>query len=672
MRRSVTTSPSAVISFGILMLWPRLLRAEDAAPLVVTVRGSSAPAFVSRTSTDDRTREPIDAASMLAELPSVHVRRLGADGAQATLSIRGSASSQVGVLLNGIPLTSGADPTFDVGALPLWPGASFRVYRGFAPASLGTTGHLGGIVVIDPPTALSGSRTDAQVIAGSFGTLKARAGDARSMGPVKLGIGVFGSRTTGDFRYDVTNPRTGRLVTRTRTNAEAINAGAIGRAAFERSWGTFGATFLADTRHVGLPGSANFTTTFSGLDTQRAVLGFDATWRIGSSTSVRAQVWGRRENSRFMDPFGEIDPTRTSNLADQSILSAGSSIILRGIRCGPVAIAFLVDARTERLLPGDGQSVLGSVEASRFAGGAGVDVEARFRSAWHLFASGRVDARRDGVSGVVASKMPGTPVATDFVPSGHIGAAYRMSPAATISAHMGFLRRFPSFAELYGDRGSLVGDPRLRIERAFSADLGVRGDLARGRIAFAYEFAGFVTDAKDLILFLPLGRGTFRAGNVGAALLAGAEASASIVAKNLTTTLSYTFLFTENRSDDPLAFGEPLPGRPRHDFSYDAAYRIGPVHFRYGVDAVAGTTVDTSATVVVPPRLFHGAGLSLDVPGFSRLRVGVEVQNLFDVRVMRVPSPLSSELVALPVSDFLGFPLPGRSFWFSLRFRAPS
>ncbi|HRI65699.1 MAG TPA: TonB-dependent receptor, partial [Polyangium sp.] len=428
---------------------------------------------------------------------------------------------------------------------------------------------------------------------------------------------------------------------------------------------------LADTRHVGLPGSAGFPTTYSGLDTQRAILGLDATWRVTSAMSLRAQVWGRRENSRFTDPFGEIDPTRTSNLSDQSILSAGSSLVLRGLRLGPASIAFLVDARTERLLPREGQSIIGSIDASRFAGGAGVEIEARFNKAWHLFASGRVDARHDTATGIITSKMPDKPTITDIVPSGHLGLSYRIGPAATISSHFGFLRRFPSFSELYGDRGSLVGDPRLRIEKALSADLGIRGDVPVWRVALAYEVAGFVTDATDLILFLPLGRGTFRAANVGAAVLTGLENSASLVAKNLTTTLSYTFLYTENRSDDPLAFGRPLPGRPRHDFSYDAVYRIGPVNLRYGVDAVAGTTVDTSATVLVPPRLFHGAGLSLDVPRFSGLRLGLEVQNLFNVRVMRVPSPLSHDLVALPVSDFLGFPLPGRSFWFSARFRAP-
>lgn len=650
---------------------PCASRADEPAAIDVTVRGSSAPGFASRVSSDDRARENIDAASILAELPSVHVRRLGADGAQAALSIRGSASSQVGVLLHGIPLTSGADPTFDVGSLPLWPGAAFRVYRGFAPASLGTSGYLGGILAIDPPSALTGARTDAQLIAGSFGTLKARVGDARNIGPVKLGVGLFGSRTDGDFSYTATNPRTGDLETRSRTNAGATNAGAIARLALERSWGSIGGTFLADARQVGLPGSATFPTTFSNLQTRRIVGGIDSTIRLRGPLSLRALVWGRRESSRFADPFGEIDPTRTSNLAEQSILALGSSITLRGVRLGPMAISFFADGRNEQLFPGDGTTVLGGVEASRTAGGLGLEMESRFGSSLRLSLSTRLDARHDSVSGVIAAKAPEDRKATDIVPSGHLGVSYRMADALTISSHLGFLRRFPSFAELYGDRGSLVGDPRLRIERAFSADLGFQGDVLVGRVALGYEVVGFIADQRDLITFLPLGRGTFRASNIGMALLAGVESSASLVAKNLRTTVSYTYLFTENRSDDPLSYGQPLPGRPLHDFSYDASYRLGPVRLRYGVDAVAGTTVDAAGTIVVPPRLFHGAGLSLDVPRSAGLTIGLEVQNLFDVRVMRVPSPLTNNLVALPVSDFLGFPLPGRSFWVSARFRAP-
>ncbi len=676
---SVRTSAASVLGAAALVAWlvaPRRARADEPSqPIDVTVRGSTAPAFVTRVSSDDRAREPVDAASILAELPSVHVRRLGADGAQAVLSIRGSASTQVGVLLAGIPLTSGADPSLDVGALPLWPGASFRVYRGFAPASLGATGYLGGVLVLDPPSSLSGPRTEWQAIAGSFGALKVRAGDARKVGDLQIGVGVFGARSDGDFPYAITNPRTGDLVTRTRTNAGAVSAGTIGRVALERPWGAVGVTFLADARRVGLPGSATFPTLFPRLETNRLVAGVDATVRDVLQGSLRLQAWGRREGARFEDPDGEIDPTRTTNLAEQSILAAGGSLGYRGSipRVPRSTLGVFLDMRGESLAPSAEASALGGVSASRLAGGLGVELEARPIDPLRLFATTRLDARRDRATGVRASLSPtgdADPAANDLVPSGHLGASFRFADAAVLSAHAGALRRFPSFVELYGDRGSLLGDPRLRIEAALAADVGISGDVATGRVSFHYELVGFVTSARDLIVFLPLGRSTFRAGNIDAARIAGAEVSASLVGTRFATTVSYTLMHTENLGEDPLSRGRPLPGRPMHDLSYDAAYRFGPVRLRYGIDAVAGTTVDTAGTILVPPRLFHGAGASLDVPWGSSLRMGVEVQNLFDVRTLRVPSPLSGRSIAVPVSDYLGFPLPGRTVWVTARFRA--
>lgn len=638
------------------------------APLEVTVRGSTASGYASRASTDARAREPVDAASVLAELPSVHVRRLGAEGGQAVLSIRGSASTQVGVLLGGIPLTSGADPSLDVGSLPLWPGASFRVHRGFAPASLGTTGYLGGLLVIEPPSPLTGARTETQLLAGSFGALKARAGDVRALGDLKLGTGVFASRSDGDFTYETTDPRTGALVPRVRTNAGNLSAGAIARASLERPWGSIGATIFGDARTSGLPGSASFPTTFPRLETTRLLLGVDTSIRAGKLGSFRAALWGRREGARVEDPRGEIDLTRTSNLSAQTILAAGGQVGFRGAPLGRTSFGVFFDARGENLAPTEGVSALGGVEATRLAGGLGTEIELRASDRLRFFASGRLDGRRDRASGVA---LPDAGASNELVPSGHLGAALRLAEAAVLSAHAGALRRFPSFVELYGDRGSLLGDPRLRTERALSADLGVHGDVGDGRVHFRYELVGFATRAEDLIVFLPLGRSTFRAGNVDSALLGGAEISAALAARALSLTATYTLLATANTSDDPLSRGRPLPGRPMHDLSYDASYRIGPVRLRYGVDAVAGTTVDTAATIVLPPRIFHGAGASLDVPFARGLRVGVEVQNLFDLRTLHVPSPLRRAPLAVPVSDFLGFPLPGRTIWVSARFRAP-
>jgi len=641
----------------------------------VTVRGSATSAFVSKTSVDQSAREALDAASLVADLPSVHVRRLGAEGALASLSVRGSASSQVGAVLAGIPLTSAADPSLDIGALPLWPGATFRVYRGFAPASLGTSGYLGGVLAIDAPSPTlgeDGGRTEWWTAAGSFGSLKLRAGDVRKAGNLSLGAGLFASRSDGDFTFEAADPRTGAIATRDRQNARFVAAGAIGRASLDLGWGSAGATLFADARRQGLPGQALFPTSLTALETGRIVGGVDLTVRRPGGRAWRGALWVRREGSTFDDPLGELDPTRRGAHVESAIEALGGSLGFRGapFEEAPIAVGLVLDARGERIL----SAQAGGALATRMAAGAGLEITWKASPFASIAASGRLDARRDHASFAAARAAEGSPAApfasSDLAPSGHLGGSLKLTDAIEIAAHAGALFRPPSFFELFGDRGTLVGDASLRPERALSADLGLRGAAGTRAAQVSYEVVGFATRATDLITFVPLGLATFRAKNIEQAAILGLEMSAEIRARGLRTTLSYTLLATENQSPDPLSKGRPLPGRPVHDLAYDAAYAIGPVRIRYGLDALAGSTVDVEGTRGLPARVLHSAGTSVAIPFLHGLRASIEVQNLFHLRTLYVTSPLRSAPVATPVSDFLGFPLPGRTAWISLHYVA--
>lgn len=635
-------------------------------PIDVTVRGSSAGGFASRTSTDTTPREPIDAASMLDELPSVHVRRLGPEGSFASLSVRGSAPSQVGVVLGGIPLTSAADPAFDVGALPLWPGASFRVYRGFAPATLGTTGYLGGVLAIDPPSPAMGGRTEVWTAAGSFGSLKLRLGDLRRVNGVEIGSGFFASRSDGDFGYFSQKILgTGPITEIQRTNAGQIVVGGIERVKVERPWGSVAALIFADARKLGVPGTVRYSTSnrFVSLSTTRLVIGLEGTVRTGKIGALRLLGWARRETSTLDDPAAELDTTHATT-TKSAVEAAGLSTSWRGRPIEPLTIAVVLDGRGERFVPLSSQGRLNSTPASRLAAGLGVELEWRPTAKLTVSASARADARRDDATGTITSDGARLGVLGDFFPTGHAGASLRLSDAAVLSAHLGALARPPSFSELYGNGASLLANPKLTKERSFSADLGLAGDVGDARLAFGYELVGFVSAARDLIIFQPFGRATFRASNVDRALIGGAEVTATLAARGLKNQISYTLLIAQNQTD-----GRPLPGRPRHDLAYDASYRFGPVKVRYGVDLVSGVLVD--GQLPLPPRIFHSTGAALDVPGVRGLRAAVEVQNLFDQRLLWIPSRATGGPVPYPVSDFLGYPLPGRTIWATLRFARP-
>ncbi len=646
----------------------------DEEALEVVVRGTSAGAWTSQTSADTAAREPVDAAALLAELPSVHVRRLGGDGSFGTLSVRGSASTQVGVVLAGIPLTSAADPSIDAGGLPLWPGATFRVYRGFAPARLGATGYLGGVVAIDPAAPAATPRTEWWALAGSFGALKLRLGDARRIGDLSIASGLYGSRSDGDFTYEETDDFTGAVTERTRGNAGHAAAGLVERVSLDRPWGSIGATLFAETSRHGVPGPADLDARdgrrFASLSAGRLAAGIDARFRSGPSAVWHAALWGRRDTSTFDDPLGEIDPTRPGAHVVQAIEGAGASFGWRGRPVDALTADLLLDGRVERFVPEESAVAATGTGATRLAGGLGLDLTWRATDGVELAATGRLDARRDDAEGAFGLGQVALGSSSDLAPSGHLGGALRITDGIALAAHAGALERPPSFVELYGDRGTLIGDPRLLPERALSFDLGVQGDAGDRAVRFGYELVGFVTTATNLIAFVPRGRSTAEARNVAEALVVGGELTTTLTTRRLSTRIGYTLLHTEDRSDDALTRGRSLPGRPLHDLTADVSYGLGPVRVRYGLDVLAGITVDPEGAQVLPPRALHSAGASLDVPGLRGLRAGFEVDNLLDVRTQHFPSELRERPAAVPLSDFLGYPLPGRSVLGTLRYVA--
>lgn len=622
----------------------------------VWVHGSPTASFASKTTPEAALGEVLDAASLLDELPSVHVRRLGAEGSYGTLSVRGSASTEVAVFVGGIPITGGADPTVDAGALPLWPGAVVRVYRGFAPAALGATGYLGGVVTIDPPANAADPRTSTWLAAGSFGTLKLRVGDTRGVDGWTLSTGLAASRTDGDFPYEAPDPRTQRTEERVRTNAAHAGVSFVERAALQRPWGNVSVLLLLDTAKRGLSGTTSHPTEAAELSTSRLALGAELTRKVSAKTGIYGRFYGRHELARYTDPRGELGVVRRPADGGDTITSLGGAFGWRGRPLDALRLDLFVDGRAERFAPEGASPVTRGGEARRDAVGVGVDAQLLLPRGLELAAAARVDGRRDDAGlGEPRDALSG---------SAHAGLSFVVNEGLTLATHGGLLERPPSFVELYGDRGGLLGDPNLRPERALAIDAGLRGGHAFSGVGVGYELVGFATRAADLITFEELGEGTLVARNVESATLVGLEVVLGLSTRSARTTLSYTWLHTENTGAAPLTEGRPLPGRPVHDLAYDAAYFLGPVDLHYGVDAIAGTTADTAGRIELPARFLHGAGVGVTV---APLRVGLSVENLFDVRVLHRPSALGARPVAVPVSDFLDFPLPGRTVWVTAR-----
>lgn len=642
----------------------------------VVVRGSQAGGFSSTARIEDAPREVTDAASLIEPLPGVHVRRFGADDGFSTLSIRGSSSSEVSVVLAGVPLTGGADPTLDLATLPLWPGARARVYRSFAPAALGP-GSLGGTLVLDPPTARGPSRTDAWIAAGAFGARRLRVGDVRALetaaGTMRVASALSASRSDDDYSYvDPVASSPGHDVSTTRQNAEHAAINGLLSVTMPARLGPgeparVTITTLAQARRQHLPGSAKFPTLFQRLDSNRELCVLELA-QPGAQGTWSGRLWARREDLRLKDDpragTETLGPTHTND----AIVASGTSVGWRGRPRTDLTLEARADGSVERFAPGAYEGAASPPPgATRATAGAAADVEWRAMHAWTWSASARGDLWSDAAGDAGAR--------AEAHPTGHLGTEVREGPF-TLSAHAGALGRPPSFIERYGNRGAFIGDAGLRSESAWTADVGARAEGGMGPVRVRAELAAFGTWADDLIVFVYQGAsGRAKATNIGRARLLGLEAELGLRAYGFDLRASYTGLATANETTctaqsgplgaRPACERPPLPGRPQHDVVTDLSYTLGPARVRYGVDAVTGIYPDDTGSIPVPARVLHSAGLRLEVPHAPGVRVALDVRNLFDLRVATYPGVLGPSRE--PIGDAYDYPLPGRTALLSVR-----
>jgi len=639
----------------------------------VVVRGRDAGGFVSRATIEDAPREITDAASLLEPLPGVHVRRLGADDSFATLSIRGTGSTQVAVFLAGVPLTGGADPTLDLSTLPLWPGARARVFRSFAPAALGR-GSLGGTLVLDAPSPRAPERTEVWAAAGSFGSRRIRVGDVHGdPDGVRVATGFSASRSDDDFDYldPLATISTGHDVFVTRANSGHAAANGLASIAIPvrtpSGAGALTVTTLAQVRKQELPGTARAPTPFQRLDSNRLVAALELTLPAASG-AFGVRGWGRREGLMIHDAATSAQTTLGPTSTSDAILATGGSVGWRGRPTEATTLEARVDGSAERFAPGTWIGARQPPGARRTNAGVGVDATLRAARPLTLAASVRGDAWFDS-----SDERPDPGSTNELRPTGNLGVELDLGPV-TLATHGGVLARPASFVERFGNRGTFIGEPLLRPESATTIDGGASFTKKVGRVRLHAEAAAFATFAEDLIVFVASGAyGRAKATNIGRGRLLGTEAAARASAFGVELRLSHTALATANESTCRYVAGAcerpPLPGRPEHDFVGDLSYELGPVRLRYGVDVVAGISADEIGSTPVPDRVLHSAGVRLDVPGAPGLSLTLDVRNLFDLRVAEyagVGGP-----VRAPIGDALDFPIPGRRILFAARWVFP-
>jgi len=408
-------------------------------------------------------------ADVLASVMSVDV--YGRSAAQADVSIRGSSTEQVVVLVDGVRMTDvqSAHYTLDL-AVPLASVERIEVLRGTGSALYGPDA-VGGVIeiVTGRPRA-----TVASVRSGSFGTV----GGAISSGMARgsLALGATADFDKADGHRDGTDYRNGQG----RLSLASPLAG-----------GTFVTNAALGIRDFG---SADFYGPYNSVE-RTSTTTLDSRWtRAVGAWTLGVSASTRRHHDHYV--LVRDDPSLYEN-RHLSWQTGGEVVARRDV--GPVALALGADAAHDQL------------SSARLGG------HRDWRTA--LFADAAV--RRSATTAHVGLRGDHSSVYGEFF-SPSLSASTLVTRWLRVHSNGGFGFRAPTWTERFYVDPSNQGDPDLRPERFWTGDFGMRA--SGNRLAFdATVFARRATRLIDWVKPADAPNAVWRTMNVEAATYRGLE-----------------------------------------------------------------------------------------------------------------------------------------------------
>jgi outer membrane cobalamin receptor len=534
----------------------------------------------------------------LAYVPETLARAYGGPGSLITPSIRGSTAEQVLVLLDGVPINGVYSGNVDLSTIPIDNIERIEVLRGPFSAIYGS-GALGGVISI---VTSRRARPRVAVSVGSFGA---------------IGVGVSGG---GSVAASNLMPSTALSVRADRADGARPNSDfraatvslRMGETLGERSWDF---TLFGSVGERGTPGTTLFPSTAARQGDTRVAAAL--TWqRERGRGSDRFRLSLHRDTFEFRDPAFAINDQHVG-----AIWSAEWQRVMRPSEGHVITLG--ADAQIQ------GAAALSLGARSSFVGALYLQDD-RALTPSLLLSSG---LRLDWNSQYTAQVNP------------RVGIVYFASPDVRFRLAIGRTFRGPTFADLYYPfDGFVMGNPLLRPEEAWSADAGVE---VRTRSGLTWRATAFLSDVRDLIIYVPDAFFVFSPQNVGRASIHGASVELEgALGASARLRASATWLHAKD-----VATGLDLPNRPRYSGSVAVSTAAGPATLTAAAVFVSARYADSANTVTLPG--YATLSLSADVPLGEAMSLRGTVSNVFDARF----EPIQ------------GFPAPGRAVWLELTIR---
>lgn len=619
-----------------------------------------------------------DVSEVLSKSVGVQVRSMGGLGAYGAASIRGSSPNQVPVFLDGVQLNLGGFSIVNLGDFSLNTLSSIEVYRGNAPLAAGASG-IGGAIVLKTRIF------DREVLeyAGSYGSwntwrlltlygVRIRNTDVLTV--------VTGQHSDSDFRYYNRNGTPNNLDDDAfvrRTNNQHTAFSALLKAS--RRWGGTKLLLLDDffNKTAGLSGIDHMVDKSDAkLDTIRNAVSLRMEKFVGKKSELDLNLSHLLLFERYYDMSGTVgighqdNEYRTHGVSFSALIKSNfSDKHITTFRFGGQYENY--NERRLNLTAEDQQNPSHRVKTE-----LGIEHEWIPIPRLHIVPTVRGEILYSyfggGPTPQLLTDFPKT-ATTDFLVSPVLGARLEIVDGLLLRVNGGRYTRAPDLSELFGDRGSVIGNPELQEEVAYNTDAGLTYMIAgKSHLdSLRVDAAWFARWVKNLICLEQNSQSTATPVNIDSAMVQGAELSLRLsVFKLATLSGNYTYFYGVNRSNAEQYRGKQLPGRPKHE-AY-GRLDLKKTFIKWGMGGFfdadyAGIAYvgqyNSEDTVTLHFLLGAGMNATLIKTGFT---FTFEVKNLLNAMVFK-----NDEGAWLPMSDYSRYPLPGRTFLGTLHWQLP-
>ena len=609
-----------------------------------------------------------DLAELLARTAGLQIKRYGGLGGPAVPSIRGSTGSQITVMVDGVPLADAQDGTIDLSSLPLERFQAAEVYRGATAAHHAGAGGAGAVNLVSRPAGGEGSSV--RLFTGSYGDLGGRFlhGLSSKDGFRSALLLIHGRSIDNRYEFRDHNQTFANLeddFSRLRLNAQFEEWGGHLSGHWSQSALNTSLSLGYFRKEGGRPGPLGFESLHAVRKITRAdgrwsLAGRDDVWRL-DLTAVQTREW-------LHDEAGEVGfdpPGTTMSISDD--LNARFRVTheweSRALFAAIWQWRLEAEGRRQWYLETfNGQNDPLRVRTSLSGYGSLRFALPELRIA--ILPAVRWQGVKDNFPPL--PPLPWLPEETLTQPhradatSPSLSAIWSVWPQSlSLEAHAGRSVRWPTWVELFGYRGSIVGNRELEPEEVRTLDIGVRWQSSSGW--FQQRVAVFNTRTENTIIFVQNSQRTSQAFNIGSTESQGVEWEAVLPTPgDGSVSANLTWQRTRDLSDILAYHGKELPFLPPLEFALRWSQTVGP--WRWGTTLVHEGSNFRDRYNIEMER----------APARSLVNLSVGHTWRLGSQGVGFAATLTGELINLTdndVYDVEGFPLPGRSFRLSLYLR---